>query len=884
MTRQNGNGAMPVLALEMDRTGKVTKKMVRFDREGQLENTLVQALYPGLRVATIDIPQEPLDAFEQAQVAQSLAKLECDGVGYALIGASGSAKNGKYYAVEAEYERRIGERFQNWPEAAMTYFGILVSPCQVRIEIPECRVMVVEDHQLGTNDCRGWISRSVFNRLKLPDARFYQFRLAFEKTQAKGSFKVMENDVAEKLEADIILPQSSLKPQYKGPSKLLRWLVGSAKTFRGPVVLGIREVSRPLTFESSYTLIEHAGKDSIEMEIKPYALEQVARLRAAVEQQDFEELFRLLGTAESQRVYRPGEEPEPVEAEYTSIENTILEAVLKADPTGFVVSHPWVNSQLARRLAHWAFKLCTAGGLELPAFALADDGFLFCHQGAVYCGSDWMPKEAAIANLSCRELLVVRYPIRRKDDLLPLFSLGVHETLPLVMAELQRLGCGMNEAEVLDNVVERQLRLEATLTLHSETARRNGGDYDFDWVCVVEGDKFPRFVHDRFAHAEQGANQKNKLKKKQSPWWNLPQVALKAKGNQIGVITDLKTSCIAAGRPDLAEQLALELQAALDQLKHGTEPNREVIQGIRAQIAKAPWLSLKEKERIRELPVHLEVTPTDAVGELYNFVRKEIQEIFSDDAVRPIEDFRGLIAAGHYTREMDTEAAQVNRIYAANISMILARVETYRKALEQAQAELELVKDDPKARKQAIFKRNQAASALNFYQRERSRQEVKALITFVQKWASQKATNREGWLQALYNRTTSGKGNGSIVFYAFPQEIVDQIVARTGGREVRVRVPEVCDGEVRIDSEGRVFLLNSCLGPDGQIQEREVFQVQVGLNGDVFRDYGHKGQPVVVEKVRPFPIQPGRSVVRDGTVVFSGTVQRPKVLGRRAIN
>ena len=884
MTRQNGNGAMPVLALEMDRTGKVTKKMVRFDREGQLENTLVQALYPGLRVATIDIPQEPLDAFEQAQVAQSLANLECDGVRYALIGASGSAKNGKYYSVEAEYERRIGERFQHWPEAAMTYFGILVSPCQVRIEIPECRVMVVEDHQLGTNDCRGWISRSVFNRLKLPDHRFYQFRLAFEKTQAKGSFKVMEDDVAEKLEADIILPQSSLKPQYKGPSRLLRWLIGSAKMFRGPVVLGIREVSRPLTFESSYTLIEHAGKDSIEMEIKPYALEQVAKLRAAVEQQDFEELFRLLGTAESQRVYRPSEDPEPAEAEYTSIENTILEAVLKADPTGFVIGHPWVNSQLARRLAHWAFKLCTAGGLELPAFTLADDGFLFCHQGEVYCGSDWMPKEAAVANLPCRELLVVRYPIRRKDDLLPLFSLGAHETFPMVMAELQRLGCKISEAEVLDNVVERQLRLEATLTLHSETAKRNGGDYDFDWVCVVEGDRFPRFVRDRFAYMEQGANQKNKLKKKQSPWWNLPQVALKAKGNQIGAITDLKTSCVAAGRPDLAEQLALELQAALDQLKHGTEPNREVIQGIRAQIPKAPWLSLKDKERIRELPVHLEITPTDAVGELYNFVRKEIHEIFSDEAVRPIEDFRGLIAAGHYTREMDTEAAQVNRIYAANISMILARVETYRKALEQAQAELEAVKDDPKARKQAIFKRNQAASALSFYQRERSRQEVKALITFVQKWASQKAANREGWLQALYNRTTSGKGNGSIVFYAFPQEIVDQIVARTGGREVRVRVPEVCDGEVRIDSEGRVFLLNSCLGPDGQIQEREVFQVQVGPNGDVFRDYGHKGQPVVVEKVRPFPIQPGRSVVRDGTVVFPGTVQRPKVLGRRAIN
>jgi hypothetical protein len=161
---------------------------------------------------------------------------------------------------------------------------------------------------------------------------------------------------------------------------------------------------------------------------------------------------------------------------------------------------------------------------------------------------------------------------------------------------------------------------------------------------------------------------------------------------------------------------------------------------------------------------------------------------------------------------------------------------------------------------------------------------VKALITFVQKWASQKTADREGWLQALYNRTTSGKGSGSIVFYAFPQEIVDQIVARTGGRAVRVHIPEACDGEVRIDSVGRVFLLNPCPGPDGQVQEREVFEVQVSPKGEVFRDFGHKGRPVIVERVRPFPIEAGRSVVQNGTVVFPGTVQRPKVQGRKAIN
>ena len=83
----------------------------------------------------------------------------------------------------------------------------------------------------------------------------------------------------------------------------------------------------------------------------------------------------------------------------------------------------------------------------------------------------------------------------------------------------------------------------------------------------------------------------------------------------------------------------------------------------------------------------------------------------------------------------------------------------------------------------------------------------------------------------MYDRTTRGQGNGSIVFYAFPQEVVDQIVARTGGRPIAVRVPDLCDGEVRIDEEGRVFLINGCAGPDGQIQEREVLQVQVSPKG-----------------------------------------------------
>jgi len=99
-----------------------------------------------------------------------------------------------------------------------------------------------------------------------------------------------------------------------------------------------------------------------------------------------------------------------------------------------------------------------------------------------------------------------------------------------------------------------------------------------------------------------------------------------------------------------------------------------------------------------------------------------------------------------------------------------------------------------------------------------------------------------------------------------------------------VRVPDLCDGEVRIDEGGRVFLINGCAGPDGQIQDREVFQVQVSPKGEVFRDYDRKGKQVAVEHVQPFPVQPGRSVVRNGMVVFPGTAQRPMVVPRKAIN
>src|SRR5213079_1382077 len=92
---------LPVMALEIDEEGTVAQKSMQLTRQGQLDNTLLDALYPGIRVATVEIPGAELDG--RAKVEQALAKFTVGGVEYRLIGASGSAKNGRYYAVNKEF-------------------------------------------------------------------------------------------------------------------------------------------------------------------------------------------------------------------------------------------------------------------------------------------------------------------------------------------------------------------------------------------------------------------------------------------------------------------------------------------------------------------------------------------------------------------------------------------------------------------------------------------------------------------------------------------------------------------------------------------------------------------------------------------------------------
>ena len=107
---------------------------------------------------------------------------------------------------------------------------------------------------------------------------------------------------------------------------------------------------------------------------------------------------------------------------------------------------------------------------------------------------------------------------------------------------------------------------------------------------------------------------------------------------------------------------------------------------------------------------------------------------------------------------------------------------------------------DKELRRQKLFAKTQAYAACHCDE-ERGKYEMKAILAFIRIWAQNKAENRMGWLQALNRIVCNGqRSSGSILFLAFPQEMIVKLAERTGGKMVRVHIPRLYEGFVRIDS------------------------------------------------------------------------------------
>ncbi len=855
-TQNTATNNQLILELQIDASGKVKRKQSKLGKKDTLEGKLLAQVYPGIKVARVSVPYE-LAPFEQSVVENTMMKLNYGGDEYRLVGASGSAKDGKFYFVDEAHAGKIAERFQHWPEAAIVYFAILVSDCRLMVEEPDLRIAVVEDHVLGTNDCRGWASESIYKKLKIGTNRFCQFRLAFDvrdSKQAKGALKAMSDRVAEKLGVDLILPESACKPSLKGSVRFLPQLGTSGRMYTGPAYLGIKEISRVSEFGSSYTLVEHASEEALQFEVMLWALKRIRKVKKAWDEGDYQTLFEIIGKSEPEIIPSDDEvsfDPDSLErGQDPALEEwDPADAVLLADRTGNAIKFPYVFNQLNRKLARWAFRTCTGGDLKLPAFALADDGVLIEHRGKILSASDWIPEDTSITSLTAEKGLCVRYPIRMQEDLLPVRHLPNNEFVPMLK---QALGASDLDESVVAYILQRQLRMEGTYILHSKTASKNGGDFDFDTICVMPSDQFPKFIEGRIAYGEKFHQEKTKLKKAKSPWWNVYLVAMKARGNKIGSITDLKTSCLAAGRPDLAYKLVEQLQNALDSLKHKVEIDESVISEIRKEIAPAPWLRYKRERKVSDLPAHLnDVAKTDKVGRLYNVLRKEFGFLPSPtdgnfEERMAIEDFRGLFTGETVTKEMFEECQLVNSIYGDIASRIVQREEEIKLQLRNAQALWEAVRksEDKEQRKSAVLARNKAQAALWEHEKE-ARDQFHSLHLFVHYWAQGKEERRRAWAQAMNTVVTGGTGSGAVLFHAFPQEVVDTFVEVTGGQRVRVRFPKTINGHVRFDSEQRAWLVERIANPDGPEGEKKVFLFQ--YKGKRNLDFENTSAPAMME-------------------------------------
>lgn len=799
--------------LEITRDGKIEERLPENDSEGVLDGTLLNELYPDIHVAMVSLPPGALDLREESMFSNQFECIEYNGVRYKLIGGSGSVKNRKYYFVDEAHREPIANRFCCWPEALITYFGILVSGCKRIVTDTNVGVLVVPDRKYGTNDCRGWFSQRLFQRFDLLPRRFYQFRLAFADTQAKGAFKVMEDEVANLLGADIVLPESSVKPS------LTTLIPEEGLLFTTDIVAGVREVSRHLTFESSYTLIVNAPQESIECEIVPEARVFLSKLRHAFTAANHPGLVELLGRKVPDEL---GEHEDDEETPQRTVE-----AVLLADGSGELTRQPYIHQQLAKTLTHSMYKTLTGGGIELPAFALADDGYLFVDKGQLYAGADWLGPDTAITSVSSPYGLCVRYPIRMREDLLPMIHMHAEE----VAAELMlRIGIDASTAE---RIAYEQICLQGVYVLNSEAAKRNGGDFDFDLVCVVDGEKYPLFVAWRFNLTERQSVAKSKSSKARSPWFNFEDAAIEAGGNKIGLITNLKVSCAAAGREDLEYVLVGELQKEIDSLKWGVRADPTILKEIQKAVPMTPWLDLKYADKVTDFPKRLEVLPTDAIGKMYNILRPDVTDMLQEPL--PIRSFKGLIKGNAITRDMIREVRFISGLYGAAHRVQRDRVDKAKLRLEDAQrryAELKATTDTELDRlklqartakgkvpasisdqiaqlwekRELTYEKLRDARASYQTANERYRSKAEQLAKIVRDWGNGKTENRRAWAEAAHQSACRGTGKGSILFLAFPQEAVDMIAERTGG--IRTEVYKPANSEIVVIDDDRLYRIS----------------------------------------------------------------------------
>jgi hypothetical protein len=254
MKHTNSNPSSQTIAqLMVDRNGNLHQRACKPNQNTTTQNTLFRLLYPNGHLACLSLLSE-LMFTRDGLLGQILSGSKYNGITYVPVGSRSSILQGELYLVDEETRDAIQSRFQHCTEALVSYLEILVRPSDLVIEQPDLRVLVVPQLMPGRQNWQGWIRESTSSRLSFPSNGLSRFVMAFGETQAEGELRVMADGCADRDQADIIIPNRSVKPATRAGGR-----------FRGQVALGISELPSAQLLDGEVLVklfSEHVCKES----------------------------------------------------------------------------------------------------------------------------------------------------------------------------------------------------------------------------------------------------------------------------------------------------------------------------------------------------------------------------------------------------------------------------------------------------------------------------------------------------------------------------------------------------------------------------------------------------------------------------------------------
>jgi len=432
-------------------------------------------------------------------------------------------------------------------------------------------------------------------------------------------------------------------------------------------VLGTAAWSKKLQVKVSYTVLQWFSKRAIEADVMPRVEKGIAQLLTAGRSVQAAVGLLRLDKAKT---------------------DAAMIHVLNADVHDRLNSHPWVVRGITQMLRRRWLHLALGGGLKATGLqGLPDDSL---PTGCI-----------STPDLPYGPMIAFRYPVRSWADV-----------------------------RLWRNVRKREHRAHhGVVWMSHATANLVAGDFDGDYFCFLPAKQFPTMTAEiRHWRKTRQAPEVSVVKtRRASTWDRLPQVAMDNVDNMVGLITHFITQANAMGRLDLVDQLALELQIAVDKFKYDLHHDLEKIEAVSKQLRPVAWLAdRRSREAFSDRPIEVDEEAPDTISYLARRVARAWEP--PKHRTAPIETFAGLFPP---ERAHTGAARELNRRYARLVAEVIDS-------------------DDSDG--------------------------LKPVLDTLREWADSR-DDPEEWAAAIWHAVhrRSSQGVGSLTFHAFPEQVIARL-------------------------------------------------------------------------------------------------------------